>query len=392
MKLSQSTKTIILVSIFWAVLTMVSLIEFLPQTQSMPLISDFVRQFAWLLIGFGSLLLAVKERTWRNKALFLNLFLVGGVLRAFDIVNYFNFFGLVEMGQFTKHYLYQYFSCGIVPLSQIGAIVFAGTVVLVNRISAMSAYGAAVVIVLAIGCAGYHPYLSNAKYLYTTNDIVDFRIIDKGLIELKVIENREPDNETVAGFISLPKRINGKRVRDMTQHEKVERIKEIRPYIKGNNYLMLLFKPIHQTVSILSLYCFVLVLSVLVIKIFLDPPQSAYMDRIFMAFLMYFGFEAFHYYVFSQTIEIEDYWNIFAISALMSILSLALVPPFLAMRLRFTMSAVGNYYEEKIGNHSSEVSRWRDEIDDFALRFIANNKRSLLRRLFMLKTDEKEHK
>ena len=361
-------RTIVIANITWVAFACVGLLLTFSSIHEKRQLADLVRQCFWILVGLNFLVVALVERSWKYKAMCLNFFFVATILRALDLLTFFGVFKMISDNEFMDHYVYQYLSCGLIPTLQLFAVIYACLGFALRKMTTIIVYVTCCIITLPIAFFIYYPYVENAKYLYTVNDITDFRIIDRGIREFESLGKKEPEDQHLATTISLSNWDGVKRKGELPTTAKVERIREIRPYITGQNYILLLFKPIHLDVSLVNVLCVLTVLSVLLFQLLVDPPQSPYIDRMLLVLLIYSSFESLHYFLYSKTVEFDTYWDNFTLSALMSLSSLLLLPPVLWMRASFSASAEGAYYQAKIESMPFQVSRWRDRIDDAVLQ------------------------
>ncbi len=324
------------------------------------------------LIAIISLFLALSDPSKKNRFLFLNFFFVflfSLVFLFVDIVSpmlsavdkYLPFIAV----QYVKGLYYAVFSFAVVYLVLDS---------LFRDLRVAHKYIATLIIVGGFFGSYFSSFLVNPRYGYTTPDIRDFLSVDKVHSNLVKTTGREPSAEEMASLLTLPAWHEDQPVGSLYPDKNLLRIKEIQAYIPGDNYSILLYKPINLYVikmNILSGFFIILFFGYQYRK---DPPQGAYIDKIMFLLLLFCSMEVFHAWSFIHTVEWEEYLQIFVIGQYVSIFILLLIAAFFGLRLRFVTSVAGEFYENELVHSAQHITRWRDWLDNIVLHYFFNPK------------------
>jgi len=346
------------------VIILIASLALLPHTRTV-LFSTY-RQVILVALGIVAGALVLAEGQNRNKAVFV-LFVLLGVQQILDLL--YNFVPTIVFPEnvFAGHLYFQYVSSGLGLFVQ--STCLAGCAVLMNtRIRT----GLAISLV-SICCAGVlllelHPLLTNSRYLYTTPDITDFRIIDRAWMNVYQSNRGKATPEIVASQIGLSRWEGGRRTGELTYEETVRRIKEIEPYLFGNNYNMLIYRPLSDAWWRVNTLTGIVILLSILYWFFGGSPSGVYFERISVILLSFCIFEVFHFYTYARLTNYSDYLNYFNIGALLSLLTGATLILVFLLRLRFLLSHEGRYYESRLAHGSVQVARWRDSFDNYVIK------------------------
>lgn len=355
------------IEIVVASLTVVTFISaclaFLPH-EKVVLFSTY-RQVALLILGIVAAVLVIEEKQRRNKIIFA-LFVLLGFQQILDI--FYSFIpALFPDDRFAGHRYFQIVNGGFGLLVQSSCLV--GSAILMNtRIKTWLAMTMVVISATTILASQLNPILFNIKYLYTTPDITDFRIIDRAWITLYQEKGNQARAEDVAERIKLSKWEGSKRVGDLSYVEAVERVKEIEPYLFGSNYNMLIYRPINSLCWQMNAIAGVGVLMTILYWFFGGTPGGVYFERISVVVLSFCVFEVFHFSTYANLTSYSDYLNYFNIGAFLSLFTVVILALIFLMRLRFILSHEGQYYESRLARGGVQIAQWRDAFDDYILR------------------------
>jgi len=243
---------------------------------------------------------------------------------------------------------------------------------------------AMVVAATIIGPTGL-PYIINPKYLYTRPDITDFRILDRAMTELQSEGVANPNPGDVSKRIALSHWKEFKRIGELSAEEELTRTEKLFPYLQGNNYIALLFRPLYAQYALQSLLCIILLTVFFAMNFLRDPPKPAHFEKIHFTLLVFVVFEYFHAATLAKTTTFEQIVALDRIGKYLTTIILVFFIGFLIARLRFLCMSVGAFYEERLNGNPGTISRWRDGVDNFLLRqFLAEprlRKRFIARRL-----------
>jgi hypothetical protein len=325
-----------------------------------------------VLIALIASFLAVHEPNRKNRFLFLNFSfffflsvlsllstLLQSLLASIDV--YLPF----KIAQYIKGIHY-----GVLAF----AIVYLVIDSLFRDLRIFHKYAATAVIVFAFFISYFSSFLADPKYGYTTADIQDFRAVDRMYTTLINSTAKVPTPEEVAQQLSLPAWGDFQPVGKLYAENNLQRIKEIFAYLPGDNYNILLYKPIHVYVIKMNVVaCFFIVLF-FGYQYKKDPPQGAYVDKIMFLLLLFCSMEIFHAWSFIHTVEWEEFLQIFVIGQYITIFILLMLAMFFGLRLRFVTSVAGEFYENELVHSAQHITRWRDWLDNIVLHHFFNPK------------------
>jgi hypothetical protein len=235
----------------------------------------------------------------------------------------------------------------------------------------------------------YSPFFENPKYLYTTEDISDYKAV-RNSVEQLVAEGKDgPTVTEISAITQLGVWRDGKQIGLLLEGEKARRIAEILPYLEGLNYTVLLWKPLYLNTIYMSVLCVVFIFLFFGYQYKNDPPQGAYIEKIVFLFLPYCSLEILHHYGYIKSVQATAMWEISQIGYYLSLVNLVAFLVFFGLRLRFISSVKGEFYERELVSDSEHISRWRDAFDNLIVRHFLNPQ-ALHGRLFAPRTPRTE--
>lgn len=365
-------KKIILVWI--AVLGVFGFSLFLPHHN--PKIGSFISYSLQALLLILSLHVMRRERVNKNKFIFLNFSLFFGVsilFHAYYFVGTIFFVG----NTMAPLYYFQYISAGLYFFLLAFAIGYLTIDLLFRDFKIFQKYLLALAIVGGFFSYYYHPYFSNPNYLYTTNEIREWKELDA--------VNSDFAGQTlsiVELVTSLSKTEEAPLLNRLTEDERLQRVTELYPYLSVSNYKILILKPIYLNAIYMCVLCVGLILLFFGYQYKKDPPQGAYIEKMMFLFLIFCTLEIFHAWSFVKAIEWQSFSDFVVVGQYLSGFVLALIAIFFALRLRFISSAKGDFYEQEIMESPAAVTRWRDALDNLVIENFFDRKH-LLGRLFV---------
>ena len=355
-------------------LLVVALVLLLPHEEtSWPIL---IEQMCLIGIGLLSWVVFVREEVGKTRVLFFCFFLFGLVGQVVEIFVLFVVPVLSKQDPYVSAFAYQYST--ILSLFCFCLAVMSVWIVGADRWKRATIIGAT--IVAGIFFEVFGEYIIVPQSLYLHPDITDFRIVDRAAQQL-ISENEEVSESSISSMISLSRWNNRRRVGELSFEETKRKVKEILPYTRESNYILLIFRPLFRKIVLITGGCIVLLLTVLVRQLWRDPPLGAYLDRISAALMFYAIFRYVHYTWYAESTNLEVCLENFNIGAIFSITSLVALGVLFVLRLRFIESEEGRYYERGIVNNPRSVTRWRDGIDDLVLRRFFRE--STIRRRFL---------
>lgn len=332
----------------------------------------FIMTSIELLIGIISVYLMVVEQNTKNKFLFLNFsvfFLVSILSLVSNLIAPF----IAKIDQYSPFVLVQWIK-GANYLALAFAIVYLVLDSLFRDLSVRLKYIGVAVIVSGFFVFYFGDILADPKYSYSTADIQDFRSVDREYSIFEKANGKVPTPENIAARITLPAWRENQPVGKLFPENNILRIKEILPYLNGENYLILLYKPINLYMIKMSVVACFFIILFFGYQYKKDPPQGAYVDKIMFLLLLYCSMEIFHAWSYIHAVEWEEFMELFVIGQYVTIFILLLIAMFFALRLRFVTSVAGEFYENELVHSAQHITRWRDWLDNIVLHYFFNPK------------------
>jgi hypothetical protein len=205
-------------------------------------------------------------------------------------------------------------------------------------------------------------------FLYSTEEIKQWKTLSQAVENLE----RTPTAAELASTVTLETWEDGKPVGELFPDVNLARIEYLLPYLDGDNYLLLLTKPIyikHIHMNVLIIGFILLFFGYQYKK---DPPQGAYIDKMLFLFLIYSSLEILHFWGSMQSVEKSAYVETSIIGQYITIFVELLIVSILTLRLRFITSVQGEFYESELASNPQQISRWRDWIDNLVLNHFFN--------------------
>lgn len=266
---------------------------------------------------------------------------------------------------------YQYVAGGLGLFVQSVCVTGAG-ILMNTKIATLKALFVVSVLCLIPLLSLMYPMIINPRYLYTTADITDFRIIDRAWMEAFNVEKRSPTSQNLAERISLSRWEGNSRTGELSFDEKVQRVREIEPYLFGNNYNLLVYKPMNEAWWQMNLACAAFLLLLLAFWFIVETPTGVYFERISVVLFCFSVFEVFHFYTYANLGDYNTYLNYYNTGAFLSLLTVAGLVVLFLQRLSFVSSHEGQFYESRIQSTPIRVARWRDGLDNFIIQKFFN--------------------
>jgi hypothetical protein len=225
-------------------------------------------------------------------------------------------------------------------------------------------------IVLVFFVWHFMPFFTNPMYLYSTEDIRQWKVLD-------TFTQAHPEmtsSEEIAANVNLKSWKDGQPVGDLYPAENVKRIEDLQPYLEGGNYMVLLYKPLYMNVIYMSVMLIFFMMLFFGYQYEKDPPQGAYIDKIMFTFLLFTSTEILHFWGYVKSIEWGLFLGLFDVGQYITVGVLALMVLFFSLRLRFITSTVGEFYEGELASNPHLVTRWHDLVDEFILKKVFNTR------------------
>ena len=326
------------------------------------------------------------EPNRKNKYIFLNFGVFFSVSFLFHVYPFVGRAFLVG-DQYARFFFNQYVSFAAYFFFLAFALTYLCLDALFREFRTKYKYALTFAIVGGLFVYHYHAYISNPRYLYTTNDAHTWKTLNASRERYVGRTGQEPSVETLSEISDLKLWENDQPIGSLFPDEKLRVATEFYPYLSGANYIILLQRPLYLNtvyMCVLSVGFILLFFGYLYMK---DPPQGAYIDKIMFLFLMFCTMEIMHAWSFIKSVEWQSFSELRNIGHGMSLCILLLIAVFFALRLKFIRSVKGEFYEQEILSSPASVTRWRDALDDLLVAHFFNRK-ALLGRLFVSSSDK----
>jgi hypothetical protein len=313
----------------------------------------------------------VREPNPKNKPLILN-FAVFFTIGALQFVHLFVGRAFLAGVQYANFYSFQYLTMVLFPLAQTFAVVFVVIDSFFRDIRVWKKYAVTLVIAGGVFAYYYHPFIVDPRHSYKTPEVRDFVAVDRAVTALQKEGVADPTPAEVANRISLPAWKEGLPVGSLFADAKLRRVREIYPYLEGNNFILLVNRPLYMNVVYLNILCIFFVLIFFGYQYQKDPPQGAYIEKIVFLFLPFASFEVLHYFSYVKSVEFETFQHFVNLGHYLTFMNLLLLVLFFSLRLSFITSIKGEFYERELVSDAEHISRWRDGIDNLVVRHFLN--------------------
>ncbi len=233
----------------------------------------------------------------------------------------------------------------------------------------------------------FYPYYQDPKYLYTTSDVEDYRAVRESIQDLQKGGVTIPSSGDIASQL-------GRRLPESTRlgiHCSIEdrevRVSEIMPFLRGDDVSLLVLRPLWRSCIVMASFSIVSILFFILYQYLVDTPKSAYMEKVLWCLLPFCCFEGLHHYAFVQANHFEDLVSMGQLGMYASMGVMLPLLLLLILRLKFIQSVEGRFYESRLMQDASRITRWRDAFDNWVLRQFMNPKELEHRFLIQSKGD-----
>ncbi len=331
-------------------------------------ISGYINQSIQTLLFIISVFIFFKEPNKKNKYVFLN-FTIYFSLSFISFIHNFVGKSILTEDKFARHLFSQYLSIAYIFILSI-AVIYLVIDLLLRDYKIYQKYIVSIIIVLSFFGIIYYPILKNPLYLYSTEDIKQFKTIDA-----YVSSNKEISNPVeLANRVTLQSWKNGNAVGDLYPEENLKRIEWLFQYLEGDNYRVLLWKPIYINCIYMDVLLVGFILLFFGYQYKKDPPQGAYVDKIMFLILLLQSMDILHNWGFIKSVEYGSFTELFTIGQYITVFAELMMILFFSLRLRFITSVQGEFYETELAANPHQISRWRDWVDNLVLSQFFNYK------------------
>ena len=329
--------------------------------------ASYLNRLSQSLLFVISLFIFLREPQRRTKIIFLNF----TIYFFFSILSFgYDFVGEAFFrGKYASHVFFQYAAIGYVLLLSI-AIVYLVMDLLFQKFRIYQKYIVTIGLVMVFFVYYFLPMLREPLYLYSTEDIKQYKTLSSFVENESVV----PSAAELASKVRLQTWNDGQPVGDLDPRQNLKRIEELAPYLEGENYMVLLWKPLFLD----TIYMNMLMIGSIVLffgyQYKKDPPQGAYIDKIMFLFLLLCSLEIVHNWGFIKSVEWSSSTEMFSIGQYVTVIVQLLMVLFFSLRLRFITSVQGAFYEAELAANPQQISRWRDWVDEIVLAKFFNFK------------------
>lgn len=356
------------------VATLVIALLTLPHKEVEP--SLFVLTSFQVLLALISFAIMRHEPSTKNKFIFANF----GVFFSLAILSWIGPFIGKDRVLFTEfpkagHYFEQYVGYGAYGFLLAFAIVYLSVDTLFRDFKTAQKYFITFAIVGTFFATYFHGFLTNPEYAYQTQDILDWKQLDTARADFRAAHgDAEPTVEQLAARSNLYVYQNGEKVATLHDDARLARTGELLPYLLGENWQILLWKPAHYYLIFMGVLTVGFIFLFFGYQYMKDPPQGAYIEKMMFLFLLSTSMEILHQTSLVKSLEWSTFADIMVAGHYATTVVLLLTAVFFALRLRFIMSVKGEFYETELEVRPAGITRWRDAFDTIVVESFFNRK------------------
>jgi hypothetical protein len=330
-------------------------------------LSGHLNQLIQLLLLVIAVFIFMKEPNKKNKFIFLNFSLYFCLSVASFVYDFVGFAFL--SGKYARFLFAEYLMVGYVFFLSV-AVIYLVVDLLFRDFKSYQKYFVSLTIVFVFFGYYYYPVFSNPMHLYSTEDIKQWQTLDSYVAQ----SHAELNSIEIANKITLQSWKNGVATGDLYPEENLRRIEELLPYLEGNNWQVLFWKPIYLNAIHMDVLLVGFILLFFGYQYKKDPPQGAYIDKIMFLILLLQSMDILHNWGFIKSVEWGSFTELFTVGQYITVFAELMMVLFFALRLRFITSVQGEFYETEIAINPQQVSRWRDWVDNIVLAHFFNFK------------------
>ncbi len=351
----------------WLILLMIysCCLYFLPHGQIS--FSSIINRAIQSLLFIVSIFLVISEKSRRNQFVFAN-FVAFFAISIFQIFHDFLGIAFLQDVKYARFFSFEYLSLAYTFFLSI-AVVYAALDSVFQDFKIYQKYCVTLLVAGSFFVVMFYPFFQDPLYLYSTEDIRQWKILNEQATAVGTV----PSAAQLASTISLESRDRGL-VSVLTPESNLKRIEELLPYLEGENWVVLLYRPMFSKIIYMNVLLIGSVLLFFGYQYKKDPPQGAYLDKIMFLLLLFSSMEILHNYGYIQSVELGSWTELFIIGQYVSFAIELLIVLFFGLRLRFITSVQGEYYESELASNPNQVTRWRDWVDNIVLAHFFNFK------------------
>lgn len=254
------------------------------------------------------------------------------------------------------------------------SIVYLAVDALFRDFKTLHKYAVTLTVVGGFFVAYFNGYLTNPDFAYTTQDILDWKTMDEAYQSYEKAHGTAPDPGQLAASTAMYVYRDGTPVATLHADERLARVAQLYPYLHGQNFMILLWKPAWNYMMFMSVLSIGFILLFFGYQYMKDPPQGAYIEKMMFMFLLFCSMEVLHHWSAVKALEWTTFAEIVGVGQYASVGVLLLIAVFFALRLRFIMSVKGEFYEQELASRPAGITRWRDALDTIVVENFFNRK------------------
>ncbi len=322
------------------------------------------------------------EPAKKNRFIFVNFSIFFAVASLSHIYYFVGTLLFPDGGGWMRFYYSQYVSYGAYFLFMSLALVYLAVDVLFRDFKTFYKYAVAIAIAGGFFAYYYAPMFQDPRYLHHTADVKDFKDLETAQAAFVKDRNYEPSAVELAGVTTLHAWQDGRQIGTLYADETARRVEQLYPYLEGENWKILVFRPMYLNVIHMCVLCVGFILLFFGYLYMKDPPQGAYIEKIVFLFLISSSLEIFHAWSAIKAIEFQALSAVWEAGQFLSVGVMTLIAFAFAARLHFITSVKGEFYESELAVSPAGVTRWRDMLDNIVIEKFFNRK-MILGRMFI---------
>lgn len=336
-------------------------------------VSSTVNRSIQALLFSISLFIFLNESTKHNRWIFLN-FVIWFCACVSQFVNEFVGFAFLKDHAYANFLYNEYNTIAVCLFLSVSVGYIVIDLMFRNskpHVKLVSTYA----IVLVFFFYYFHPFVSTPLYLYSTEEIRQWKTLDTRIRLNQTGTNVGfPTAFELANEVKLQSWRDGVPVGDLYPEENIKRIEELTPYLAGENWQVLLYKPLYLNIIYMNVMCIGFIILFFGYQYKRDPPQGAYIDKLMFMFLLFCSMEIVHNWGYIKSLEWSAYSQMVTVGQYITVFIELLMVLFFGLRLRFITSVQGEFYETELVTNPRQVTRWRDWVDEIILAKFFNFK------------------
>lgn len=371
-------KTPFKISLIWTGLITIYLLSLILFPHRVTPTSSLINRFILVLLFVISVFLTIKEPIKKNKFIFFNFltyFAISILWCGLDFVG--KSFLLERYYRYAFFIYFQYLSIAYTFTLSV-AVVYLVFDSLFANIKTFQKYFATFVLVVAFFGIVFYPFFRDPLSSYSSEDIKQWKTLstyvqDKGEI---------PSTLELANNVTLKVWKDGKEVGELNPEENLRKIEELTPYLEGNNWNVLLMRPLYLNIIYVNVFLVGFVLLFFGYQFRNDPPQGAYIDKIMFLILLISSMDILHNWGYIKSVEWGSMTELFVVGQYITVFAELMMVLFFGLRLKFITSVQGEFYELELAQNPKQISRWRDWVDNLVISNFFLNRKLFIGRLF----------